>query len=301
MPQSDRTATERQLRLQHEAERASGRLPPLQIAAERVAATVAQGVHGRRRVGQGETFWQFRRYQTGDAATSIDWRQSAKSRHYFVRENEWEAAQTAWLWRDTSPSMHYSSDRQLPTKAERADLLLLATASLLMRAGERFTLLGGGRRAGMGRRGYDQLAEMIARGAGSETGLPPFEPLPRYSQVILFGDFLAAPEEVHDRVSALASRGVSGLLVQVIDPAERGLPFRGRVRFEGFENEGNTLLGRVEATREEYRSRFERHCASLQELTRRAGWVYLRHETDHSPESALLTLYAALAPNTQRI
>ena len=34
-------------------------LPPLLIAAERVAATVAQGVHGRRRVGTGETFWQY--------------------------------------------------------------------------------------------------------------------------------------------------------------------------------------------------------------------------------------------------
>lgn len=295
------TAPERQLRLQHEAERASGRLPPLQILADRVAATVAQGVHGRRRVGQGETFWQFRRYQAGDSLTAIDWRQSAKSRHYFVRENEWEAAQTAWLWRDSTPSMHYSSDRLLPTKAERADLLLLATASLLMRAGERFTLLGSGAPPATGRRAYDRLAELIAREAGGEFDLPPFEPLPRYSQIILFGDFLNEPEETHNRLSALASRGVVGLLLHIVDPAERTLPFNGRVRFEGFEDEGDTLLGRVETSRDEYRHRFIRHCASLQELTRRAGWVYLQHETDRSPESALLNIFSALAPNTQRI
>ncbi len=288
--------TGQRLRLQHRAERVSGNLPPLQIAAERVAATVAQGVHGRRRIGQGETFWQFRRYRDGDSANAIDWRQSAKSRHLYIRETEWEAAQTAWLWRDASPSMQYRSDDSLPTKAERADLLVLATASLLMRAGERFALLGGGIRAASGRRAYDRLAETIAREAADDTGLPPFEPLPRYSQVILFGDFLAPPETVSERISRLAARGVGGLVMQILDPAERTLPFRGRIRFEGFENEGDTLLGRVESSRDAYRTRFERHCGSLAELTRRAGWMYLRHETSHSAESALLNLYAALAP-----
>ena len=48
------------------AEEAAALLPPIMVAADRVAAVVAQGVHGRRRVGQGETFWQFRRYREGD-------------------------------------------------------------------------------------------------------------------------------------------------------------------------------------------------------------------------------------------
>ena len=103
-------------------------MPPLLVAAERVAATVAQGVHGRRRVGQGETFWQFRQYQPGDAASRIDWRESAKSQRLYVRETEWEAAQSVWLWRDASPSMDYSSAGisavRWPTKGERAELLL---------------------------------------------------------------------------------------------------------------------------------------------------------------------------------
>ena len=283
-------------RLQHRAGRISRNLPPLQIAAERVAATVAQGVHGRRRVGQGETFWQFRRYRGGDAASDIDWRQSAKSRHLYIRETEWEAAQTAWLWRDASPSMHYRSDDGLPTKAARADLLLLATASLLMRAGERFTLLGGGARAATGRRAYDRLAETIARAVPGKAGLPPFEPLPRYSQAILFGDFLAPLDAVNARISRLAARGIGGVVMQILDPAERTLPFSGRIRFQGLENEGDALLGRVESSRNAYRARFEGHCDGLAEVTRRAGWMYLRHETDHSAEAALLALYGVLAP-----
>src|ERR1700687_6100577 len=95
--------------VQHRGEALAATLPPLLVAAERIATTVAQGVHGRRRVGQGETFWRFRQYQPGDAAGRIDWRESAKSQRIYVRETEWEAAQSVWLWRDGSASMDYSS------------------------------------------------------------------------------------------------------------------------------------------------------------------------------------------------
>src|SRR4051794_9702897 len=124
------------------AEALASRLPPLLVAAERVAATVAQGVHGRRRVGTGETFWQYRRYEPGDSAARIDWRQSAKTQPVYVRENEWEAAQSVWLWHDRSDSMNWRSTPHLPTKGDRAALLLMAVACLLVRGGERVALLG---------------------------------------------------------------------------------------------------------------------------------------------------------------
>ena len=90
-------------------EQLAAALPPLLVAAERVAATVAQGVHGRRRVGTGDAFWQFRQYQFGDAASRVDWRRSGKSDRLFVRETEWAAAESVWLWRDGSASMRWKS------------------------------------------------------------------------------------------------------------------------------------------------------------------------------------------------
>src|SRR3954468_15807650 len=108
------------------AEQLAAVLPPLLVDAERVASTIVQGVHGRRRVGQGEAFWQFRRYQPGDSTSRIDWRQSARGQAVFIRENEWEAAQSVWLWRDGSASMRYRSARELPEKRARAALLLAA-------------------------------------------------------------------------------------------------------------------------------------------------------------------------------
>src|SRR4051812_38416758 len=144
-------------RLRQAAETLSQRLPGLLVEAERVAATVAPGVHGRRRTGMGETFWQFRQYQSGDAASDIDWRQSARSRHLFVREQEWEAAESVWIWCDFSASMGFRSNPGLPPKWERAVLLTLALAALLVRSGERVALLGAGERPATGRFGIETL------------------------------------------------------------------------------------------------------------------------------------------------
>ncbi|HEX9159149.1 MAG TPA: DUF58 domain-containing protein, partial [Rhizomicrobium sp.] len=112
------TADNRAAVLGAKADALGAALPPLLVAAERLASTVALGVHGRRRSGMGETFWQFRRYAHGDARGAIDWRQSAKSQHLFVREREWEAAETVWFWCDGSSSMDFSSDANVCTKRE---------------------------------------------------------------------------------------------------------------------------------------------------------------------------------------
>ncbi len=139
----------------------AGSLPALMVAADRVAATIIQGVHGRRRVGQGDAFWQYRPYREGDSVNRIDWRQSARSRTLFVRETEWEAAASVWLWRDASPSMQYASLRGLDTKALRAELIVLALASLLTDASERIALLGTGMRPITGRVAVRRVAENL--------------------------------------------------------------------------------------------------------------------------------------------
>jgi uncharacterized protein (DUF58 family) len=284
-----------------DAERLGSALPPLLVEAERVAQTVAQGVHGRRRVGQGETFWQFRRYQPGDSTTAIDWRQTAKSQAVFVRETEWEAAQSVWLWRDSSPSMDYASGVELVPKKDRADLLLLATAALLVRGGERVAMLGSGQLPATGRTGFNRLADAVFGETPDGMSLPPPTSLPRAAHLVLFGDFLSTPEDIQATVSALAGRGVRGQLVQILDPAEESLPFKGRVRFTGFEGEGQTLLGRVENARGNYRERLARHRAAIAEIARRAGWGFILHHTDRPPQTALLPLYTAMAGASDRL
>ncbi len=285
--------------LRDRAEQAAATLPALLVAAERVASTVAQGVHGRRRVGQGETFWQFRQYQPGDAASRIDWRESAKSQRLYVRETEWEAAQSVWLWRDPSASMDYTSadyipGAQWPTKRERAELLLLALASLLVRGGERLTLLGSGVAPMTGRVAVNRLAELVERRSGAGSGLPEVEPLPRAGQLVLMGDFLAPLDAVNALVAEYAGAGLKGHLLQIVDPAEEDLPFAGRVRFEGVREREEVVISRVETVRDDYRQRFQQHRDGLAAIARGVGWTLGYHRTDRQPHLALLALHAAL-------
>lgn len=281
--------------IRQRAEEAAARLPALLVAAERVAATVAQGVHGRRRVGQGETFWQFRQYQYGDPVARIDWRQSAKRDHTYIRENEWAAAQSVWLWLDRSSSMFYRSTNALPEKEERAALLTLALSSLLLRAGERIALLGSGIGPMTGKAVLERFASTFTMPADGSPSLPSAEQLPRYSRVVLISDFLSPPAELAAALKRLNGVGIRGHLLQIIDPAEETLPFSGRVRFEGLEGEGAALIGRVEAVRSEYMALMVSHREAVRDIARGMGWTWTTHSTDHPAPTALLTLYQLLS------
>src|SRR5712664_2644113 len=120
----------------------SATMPRLILEARRVAATVIHGLHGRRRAGTGENFWQFRRFVSGEPASRVDWRRSARDDHLYVREQEWEAAHTVWLWPDRSLSMAFASRQARDSKLERGLIVTFALAELLVAGGERVGVPG---------------------------------------------------------------------------------------------------------------------------------------------------------------
>lgn len=276
-----------------QAQAAGAHLPPLVVEAERVAATVMQGVHGRRRSGVGDSFWQFRPYLPGDAASRVDWRQSAKSDRLYVRETEWEAAQTVVLWRDASPRMAWRSHIAPVTKGDRANLLLLAIAALLLRGGERVKLAQPYHSAAHGRGALAAVAHALA----AETAPPAPEALPRHGRAVLFGDFLGPLDETRAMLAGLAARSARGQILQVMDPAEESLPYAGRRRFEGLAGEAPMLLPRVEAVRDLYAEKLAAHRAALAQMAQDVGWRFATHRTDQPASAALLALWQGLAPS----
>lgn len=287
--------------LQRRAEDIAAAFPSLLTAAERVAASVVQGVHGRRRPGPGETFWQFRRYQPTDPISLIDWRQSAKSQRVYVREQEWEASQSVWLWCDCSPSMDFRSKTISESKEVRAKVLLLALASLLLRAGEQVGFVQTGARPLRGNGALSRLVEEISRANDLvQTSIPPRLKLPRHAQIVLISDFLEPPDDLRDTIKWFSGQGLNGHLVQVLDPAEETLPFTGRTRFTGLEGEGEAVIGRVEAVREDYLRNLSLHRDKLVAIARQTGWSFVVHRTDRSPEMALLSLYLTLSGSLGR-
>jgi uncharacterized protein (DUF58 family) len=210
-----------------------------------------------------------------------------------------------WLWRDASPSMDYSSAEfiagaEWPTKRDRAELLLAALASLLVRGGERLSMLGSGMAPTSGRIALTRVVDMLGRDAAERPSLPAFEPLPRAGLVVLIGDFLSPLDLVDAALVRFAAIGLKGHLLQIVDPAEEELPFDGRVRFAGVEERDEVLVGRVENVRGDYAARFRDHQTGLAAIAGRLGWIFAAHRTDRSPELALLALYTALSGDRRR-
>ncbi len=282
-----------QSNLQYEAEALGAGLPPLLVSAERLAAAVSLGVHGRRKSGMGESFWQFRRYTPEDAAGAIDWRQSAKSQHLFVREREWEAAQSVWFWCDSSPGMQFASGKV--TKAERAKLLGLALASLLVRGGERVALYGQAQAPASSRAALNRIGHALIEGAPNPEPLPPEAKISKNAQFVWFSDFLSPLPQIDATLRRLARAAVTGQLVHIIDPAEEDFPYAGRMRFEDAKGEVTETIGRAETVAQAYRTRFKAHAETVGALARRLGWSYIAHRTDKRPETALIALYADMS------
>jgi uncharacterized protein (DUF58 family) len=283
--------------LQESAHALAERLPDLLIDARRISQTVAHGVHGRRRSGPGETFWQFRPYESSDSAQLIDWRRSASSDHVYVREREWEAAHTVWVWSDLSASMDFKSHLSNVTKRDRAVVLMLAAAELLMRGGERIGLMAMSQPSGS-RKIATLLAEAII--ANIDTPLiaksrPPQQQIPRHAEVLLFGDFLAPIPAIRERIEQLAALGARGHIVQVLDPAEESLPYDGRAEFSNPSGRERFLADRAEMLRAEFQARMAAHRAQIEEFTQRLGWSFMVHHTDRPATEPLLTLVMRLA------
>ncbi len=281
------------------AEALASQLPPLLVAAERIAANVAQGVHGRRQVGPGDAFWQYRRYQPGDSVTHIDWRASAKTPHLYVREHEWEAAETVRIWCDQSPSMEYHSRSDLITKADRAAILALGLACVLLRGGERVALLTndpGLDRPLTGRSGLSRLALQLEGMRKTHShDLPRVRNLGRHGRIVMIGDFLNPTTELTERISGFSALGLKGHLLQVLDPAEEDPKFTGRVELTDPETQRRLVLGRAESLNADYRGRLDALRAQITQAAHDHHWTFLRHNTHQSAQSALLGLYAVLS------
>lgn len=272
----------------------SERMPRLVLEARRVAAALAHGIHGRRRAGPGESFWQFRPFVAGEAANRIDWRRSGRDDRLYVREREWEAAHSIWLWVDRSASMGYGSDLAGAPKIERALVLGFALADALVDAGERVGLLGL-LPPQASRRIVERFAAILAGSPeGLREDLPAPAPLGRFDEALLVGDFLSPVAGIERVLEGLSARGAKGHLVMIVDPVEESFPFAGQAVLHDLEAGVSLRVGDAETWGSAYRDRLARHRAAIADLVRRRGWTMTIHRTDRPASEAALRLLALI-------
>ncbi|MEL6619438.1 MAG: DUF58 domain-containing protein [Pseudomonadota bacterium] len=280
--------------LREKAETQAARLPPLLARAEHLAGAVLLGEHGRRRAGMGDDFWQYRPAQMGDSRRLIDHRRSAMGDVQFVREREWQIAQSVMLWIDQGAAMRFASDPKLPTKADRARVLGLALSILLIRGGERVGLTGTTLPPRRGNAQILRLAEMFSQDAEDDYAPPEHRAMIPHARAVFVSDFMGDIDAVRTALTKAADRGVRGVLYHVLDPAEEAFPFRGRTIFEsvGGTIEHETL--KASELKDRYLTRLAERKAELESLCAVAGWRYGLHHTDHTAQQGLLWLWRAL-------
>ncbi len=286
------------LALTSEASRLAEVLPHLVVEARNVAAQLQLGIHGRRRAGPGEEFWEFRPFVAGESTSRIDWRRSARDDRLYVREREWESASAHWLWIDFSASMHFASRLAERPKRDRAVLIGLALADLLVHAGERVGLPG--RTVPMASRNIiTRLAEAMLRRDPRQPeplameALPEVLPVKRHDHLIMIGDFIMPTPEFAEKIARIAHRGIRGTIVLIRDPAEEEFPFSGELEFFGLETDETWRVGEAHDVALRYRDRIAAINEELRRIAIRHGFGFVKHLT-HRPAAETLLALAAL-------
>jgi uncharacterized protein (DUF58 family) len=275
-------------------------MPRLILEARRVAATVIHGLHGRRRAGSGENFWQYRRFVSGEAAVRVDWRRSARDDHLYVREQEWEAAHTVWIWPDRSQSMLFASASALDTKLERSLVIALALAEVLVEGGERIGIPGL-MRPTASRTVVEKIAQAIVHDQAERTSLPPTFSPSALAETVVLSDLWSPIARVHETIAQLSANGSAGHVVQIVDPAEETFPYSGRIEFVEPEGAGTITAGRAETWRADYIERIKRHRADIRTETDRLGWSFIVHRTDRPASELLIKLHGQLGAGREGV
>lgn len=280
--------------LRRAAEEAAASFPALMARAERAVAGL-HGDHTQRKPGSGEKFWQYRDYVPGDRPQDIDWRQSAKSDRVFIRQKEWQTTQTAVFWCNQSASMDFSSHKKYPTKAEAAQVLSMALAILMVRAGEQVGLYGH-LRTGRTETSLQRIGLALADEEKQFDTLPnPFAyKLPRHCSFVQVGDFLSPAQEIETVFSTLSAQAESGLVLQVLDPAEIELPYSGRIIFEEPTAHSKEPVNHVDSVRAEYQERIAMHLSAVENICRQQQWHYVLHRTDRDVSETLTTIWSLM-------
>jgi len=290
MSEHDRPAVQRAV---GEGRALAATMPRLILEARRVAATVIHGLHGRRRAGPGENFWQYRRFVSGEPASRVDWRRSARDDHLYVREREWEAAHTVWIWPDRSSSMAFASPLVRDTKLYHTLVVALALAEVLVEGGERVGIPDLLHPTGS-RNVIERMAQAILHDGSERKSLPPdFSPSP-LAEIVLLSDLWSDIADIRRTITKLSGGGARGHVVQIVDPAEESFPYWGRIEFVEPEGGGRITASRAEAWRTDYAMRVRRHRAEIRGETDRLSWSFTIHRTDRPPSELLLALHARI-------
>lgn len=253
-------------------------LKRLDLKAQFIVKGFIHGLHASPLHGFSVEFSEHRKYAAGDDPNKIDWLVYAKTDKYYVKKYESETNMTGWLIVDSSGSMGYAYDKNLPTKFDYAVCLAAALAYLMIHQQDPVGLLTFDEKlrrsvapqskrsqlgtilsalSGMRPGGKTNIAASLALAAGM---------LKKASLVMVFSDLFGEQEELLRSLYRLRYAGHDVILFHILDRAEVTFPFCGQVEFSDPETNlraqanADALRGDYLDALEEFRNRFRQEC-----------------------------------------
>ena len=224
-----------------------------------------------------------------------------------MREREWEASHTVWIWFDRSPSMAFASELAPCPKVDRAAVLALALAELAVRGGERAGLIGLTPPLAS-RDVIERFAEAIAadetlHGASTATCR---RSTPMQARARSVGADRRLPHRRGEDVArgdprTLAASGAEGQLLMIADPIEETFPFPATPNSSPRSAPARLRAPRAQSLRDAYLERLAAHREAVRAACAARGWGFALHRTDQSAAQALLPCApASPAPSRRR-
>lgn len=269
----------------------------LVLNARRTANTIRSGWHGKYKQGSGDNFWQFRPYGNGESTSRIDWRRSARDNTLYIRDREWEAAQTIFLWPDQSPSMQYQSKFSEHSKQERALLLMLILGEIFAQNGESIAIPGA-LLPTLTRNGAERMALSLINqkktSINDDAVFFDLSTLRRDSHLIIASDFLDDIKKLNTHFQQLAKLNIHVHLIQICDRAEETFPYQGNILFEDPESGGVLKAGRAQVYKQDYCRLYQARRQYLKDLCQHYGWGFCLSLTDEPVAKTLNLLNIAM-------
>jgi uncharacterized protein (DUF58 family) len=230
-----------------------GRIKDYELRSLRLVESYLAGMHASRLLGISTEFAQHRQYVPGDDPKHLDWKVFAKTDRYFIKQYEAETNMQVCFLLDASASMFFQGNPAGLSKFEYAGTALAGLGYLLSQQKDAFGLVLFDQkvRTYLPPKGslahFRQMVAVLDQATpGPETDLAEvlFAILPRLkrrSLIVIFSDFLTAPERLTLALGQINFGQNDLLLFRVEDPLEREFPFAGPTIFLGPEQEGRLL------------------------------------------------------------
>ncbi len=248
-----------------------GSLAPLRLKARSIAEGVYAGMHRSVRKGAGVEFGGQRPYVPGDDLRFVDRRALLRHDKHMVREFETETDRALWICVDATASMSYRGPVAPGAKLAYAALIAAALSRVALASGDPIGLswVGGegthGLPAMAGREAFERILGALegARAAGDASAdgaaidrmlSPVARRARRGSVIVLISDLLDLPGSALRSFTALATSGRALVVLQVLDPTEAELGFKGNVRLRALEG-GAVIEADADLVREGYKER----------------------------------------------